>query len=1038
MRIIQGENTRIIGLDVGINSVGFSFININESNVNKSEILEMGSRLFEAAEHPKSGASLASPRREARGARRRLARKARKVSRLRTLLNEHGLPAQKIIQLKKGDKSPWQLRKEGLERILSDEEFARALIHFAKRPGFQTNRKSAPPNEETTFTKAGDDLFEAMKAEGVKTIGAWLADQPKQRNDPDSYGRTVIRHHLRAEIKTLFTCQRNFGNKKATERLHDEVIKFAFYRRDLQSSLKLVGKCALYGDENEKRAPKRAFHAELFVALDRLSKCRIISYNGGNRPLAIEEIARLEQGVLTSSKLTFAQARQALNLHEDETFNLASYTFKLGETLTQAQIRQRAEKPVFVEMKGFHTLRVALEKISKMDWAALASRHDDLDQIAFALSFFESEDEIRSKLKPLNLPENQIIALLGATGFSQTINISLKAAKEIIPYLRRGETYTKAVLNIRPDHQTRTGEQALLPPLPESTRNPIVDRSLSQIRKVVNALVRKHGMPDHFHVETARDLGRNSNERKSIEDDNRKRQAFKEETRKHAAEIYGFEPSGDELARFRLWKEQSMRCPYSGQEITPQHLQNGTDTQIDHILPYSRSYDDSWSNKVLCFSRENQAKENQTAWEYMERNNMTRELEVFARGQQNQYRCSKLLKQNFDEEQENGWKSRHLNDTRYIARALTAYLEDNLKPNPGINKLVHTRKGGLTSKLRHLWGLPKDRENDHRHHGVDALVIACATDDMVRKVARWSRYQRGKRNDPGFYADAPWGNFRRDALAKLDEMFVTRQPSRKTGGRLHKDTIMSLRFDDQGSWQAVKRVPVKELKKSDLENLVDVEIVDGQPRGRNATLYRVLNDRLAEFDNKPDNKPDKAFAQPVFMPLKPGKTGPNGELHGPEIRRVRVFDNTKAGFRLKNHGFANNAEMAWTEVYEKDGKFYLLPIYTWQVATKEWPQGLITANKSEDGWDKLEEGHNFLFSLFKNDFLILENKKGIKEEGYFKRTDRATGTITFEEHKGETKYRFGVKTMKSFRKYHIDLFGNRSEVKESAPWRGEP
>ncbi len=1020
---------RVIGLDVGINSVGFSFINMD-----KSEILEMGSRLFEAAEHPKSGASLALPRREARGTRRRLARKARKVSRLRTLLKEHGLPAQKIVQLKKGDKSPWQLRKEGLERVLSDEEFARALIHFAKRPGFQTNRKSAPPNEETTFTKAGNDLYEAMSAGGAKTIGAWLADQPKQRNDPDSYGRTVIRDHLRAEIKTLFTTQRSFGNQKATERLCDDVIKFAFYRRDLQSSLKLVGKCAVYGGEGEKRAPKRAFHAELFVALSRLTNLNIISYNGDKRPLGIEEIALLEQKALTTSKVTFAQARKTLNLHEDETFNLASYTFKPGEALTKEQVRERAEKLCLVEMKGFHTLRVALERISKMDWAALASRHDDLDQIAFALSFYESEDDIRSQLEPLNLSENKIIALLGATGFSQTINISLKAAKEIIPYLRQGETYMDAVLKIRPNHQVRAGEQTLLPPLAESTRNPIVDRSLSQIRKVVNALIRKHGMPDYFHVETARDLGRNFKDRKSIESDNKKRQAYKEATRKHAAEIYGFEPNGDQLARFRLWKEQNMCCPYSGEEIKPHHLQNGTDTQIDHILPYSRSYDDSWSNKVLCFSRENQAKGNLTAWEYMERNNMTRELEAFARGL-DYHRRKKLLTQNFDEEKEKDWKSRHLNDTRYVARALSAYLEENLKPNPNIKKLVRTRKGGLTSKLRHLWGLPeKDRENDHRHHGVDALVIACATDGMVQKVARWSRYQRGKRDDPGFYADTPWENFRKDALAKLDEMFVTRQPSRKTGGRLHKDTIMSLRFDDEGAWQAIKRVKVKDLKKSDLENLVDVEIIDGQPRGRNATLYKVLNDRLTAFDNKPD----KAFAEPVFMPLKPEKTGPNGEPHGPEIRRVRVYDNTKAGFRLKNNGFADNAEMAWTEVYEKDGKFYLLPVYTWQVKTKKWPRGLIYQGRTEESWPNVDDGYAFLFSLFKNDFVVLKNSKSVITEGYFKGTHRALGQINIEQHKGDNAANYGVKTLNSFRKYHIDLFGGRSEIKESTPWRGEP
>ncbi len=1116
---------RIIGLDVGVNSIGFSLVDMD-----KNEILEMGSHLFEAAEHPKTGASLALPRREARGMRRRTTRKARKVARLRKELIEHGLDAPKIIRLKSGDKSPWLLRKEGLERPLSDGELARVLVHFAKRPGFQTNRKSAPPNEETTFTKAGNELYEAMRADGGRTIGAWLAGQPKQRNDPERYERTVIRDHLRDEIRTLIKRQRDLGNAKATERLCEDVIEFAFFRRPLQSSLKMVGKCAVYGDEGEKRAPKKAFHAELFVALSRLANLTIMG-KGEKRPLSEEEIAGFERQMLKSDKITFAQAREILGLDDDARFNLASYPrenltraeireraeketlvettnfsssrlanltvmspkgeerpltmeeiaqleqkmqknkkvtfaqarktlgldddarFNLAcyseRNLTPDEIREQAEKETLVEMAGFHTLRKALGKISKMDWAALAARPDDLDRIACALSFFESEDDIREELKKLSQPlsEDQVVALLGVTGFSKTINISLRAAKEINPYLRRGVTYMEAVLKIRPDHQTRAGERTLLPPLGESTRNPVVDRALSQIRKVVNALVRKHGMPDHFHVETARDLGRNFKERKAVEAENKKRQTFKEETRKHAAEIYGFEPNGDELARFRLWKEQDGFCPYSGEAIKPHHLQNGTDTQIDHILPRGRSYDDSWSNKVLCFSRENQAKSNLnlTAWEYMERNGKTRELEAFA-ARQNFHRREKLLMRDFDEEKENAWKSRHLNDTRYVARALSEYLEENLKPNPGVTKLVRTRKGELTSKLRHLWRLPeKDRQNDHRHHGVDALVIACATDGMVQKAARWSRYTRGKKGDPGFYAEAPWENFRAHALSKMDGMFVTRQPARKTGGKLHKETIMSLRCNDGGGggeWRAVKRIKVGDLKRPDLENLVDVTVVDGQPRGRNAALYQVLHDRLAAFGFK--NEKGAAFAEPVFMPLKPGKTGPDGESRGPRIRRVRVYDNTRAGFRLtdkttgREKSIADNAEMAWTEVYEKAGKFYLLPVYTWQVAAKRWPDRLITQGKPEDQWDELDASYAFLFSLFKNDFVRLEDKNGVVREGYFKGADRGTGSITIENHKGASKDRPYPKNMKFFKKYHIGLFGGRREVRERSPWRGEP
>ena len=69
--------------------------------------------------------------------------------------------------------------------------------------------------------------------------------------------------------------------------------------------------------------------------------------------------------------------------------------------------------------------------------------------------------------------------------------------------------------------------------------------------------------------------------------------------------------------KYRLWKEQEGLCPYSGEYIKPELLRDPVATQIDHILPHSRSYDDSYMNKVLCFTDENQRKGNMTPYEYL-------------------------------------------------------------------------------------------------------------------------------------------------------------------------------------------------------------------------------------------------------------------------------------------------------------------------------------------------------------------------------------------------------------------------------------
>jgi len=956
--------------------------------------------------------------------RRRLYRKTQKVAGVRAILKDHHLPIEKHIALIATDLSPWQLRADALTRRLDDREFARVLVHFAKRAGFESNRKSAPSNEDGPLIAGSKALASAMIEQGYDTIGSYLNSLPKQRNDPESYGRTVLRDDLRAELQRIFQKQRMLGNEKATQDLLNAVQDKAFFRKDPPSSLRLVGNCTL--EPTQKRAPKRAYHAELFVALSRLTSLRITTRGGGKRILSAEDIQRLEQQAHTSPKVTFAQARKLLSLSEDETFNLASYRkIKEGDNTWEA-IRTQAEKATLIELTGFHEMRKALSKLSKIDWASLAQKPDVLDQIAFALSFFEAEDQIRTQLDGLPLDEAQIIALLGiSSAFSKTIDLSLKAVKQLIPLMREGQTYGELAPVLFPDSVAKKGTAHLLPPLAQSTRNPIVDRALSQIRKVVNALIRTHGMPDHFYIETGRELGNNWKKRKDIERDNKKREQFKKDTYAHATEIFGREPNGEELAKFRLWKEQNHFCFYSGERIAPALLTEGTQTQIDHILPYSRSFDDSWSNKTLCLARENQRKKNETAYEYMDRKGELHILEDFANTQE-PARTKKLLLADFDEEKQKSWKSRHMNDTRYVARALSAYLEENLQAKDGIKKLVQTRTGGLTAKLRHLWGLPnKDRKNDHRHHGVDALVIACSTQSMVQKVARWSRYERGQKDGSDFYAAVPWPHFREDAMAKIDAMFVTRQPARKTGGRLHEDTIKRLKQHEDGAWQAIKRVKVLDLKPADLANLVDVTIIDGTPTGRNAALYQVLKDRLEAHGG--DGK--KAFSDPIYMP-----TGPNAK-EKPQIRRVRLYDKSKSGFPVRQ-GIADNAEMAWTEVYEKGGKFYLLPIYTHHVATKNWPNRLITANKEERHWDELSD-HRYLFSLFKNDYVVLESKKGEITEGFYKGTDRANGSISFEEHKGAQTYRSGVKMMKAIRKYDIDLFGNRTEVRGGSPWRGD-
>ena len=130
-----------IGLDCGITSVGFSVMELDEHD-EPYRIVKLGSRIFTQAENPKDGASLALPRREARGSRRRLRRHRHRIERIRYLLvQENILSEDELANLFSGQLSDiYMLRTKALDERLTNTEFARVLINLAQRRGFKSNK----------------------------------------------------------------------------------------------------------------------------------------------------------------------------------------------------------------------------------------------------------------------------------------------------------------------------------------------------------------------------------------------------------------------------------------------------------------------------------------------------------------------------------------------------------------------------------------------------------------------------------------------------------------------------------------------------------------------------------------------------------------------------------------------------------------------------------------------------------------------------------------------------------------------------------
>ena len=124
-----------IGLDIGIASVGWAVLQ-NNSNDEPVHIVDMGVRIFDKAEQPKTGDSLAAPRRDARSVRRRLRRRRHRLDRIKWLFQESGLiEIDSFMERYHKENLPdvYKLRYEALDRKLSDEELAQILLHIAKQ-----------------------------------------------------------------------------------------------------------------------------------------------------------------------------------------------------------------------------------------------------------------------------------------------------------------------------------------------------------------------------------------------------------------------------------------------------------------------------------------------------------------------------------------------------------------------------------------------------------------------------------------------------------------------------------------------------------------------------------------------------------------------------------------------------------------------------------------------------------------------------------------------------------------------------------------
>ncbi|OIQ93032.1 CRISPR-associated endonuclease Cas9 2 [mine drainage metagenome] len=1116
-----------IGLDIGIASVGWAVLG-------EDRIVDLGVRCFDKAETAKEGESLNLARRTARLMRRRLRRRAWRLTKLARLLKREGLIADVNIlkrQPAKGFQTPnlWQLRVKALDRKFDAEEWARVIYHLTKHRGFhwisRAEAKAADSDSEGGRVKKGlAGTKKLMQEKSYRTAAEMVVNEfpDAQRNKQGDYSKALSRELLAVELKTLFQRQRELNNQNASETLEAAILgngdkksglfwvqKPALSGKDL---LKMLGHCTF--EKAEYRAPKASFTAERHVWLTRLNNLRIV-VDGKLRELTEAERQIVLPLPYETGELKYGKLRKALTkagLSDEFRFAGLSYP---SERQQKEEKAKDPEDEKLIKLPAWQELKKTLKDAGQEnEWqqlsvAALDGKPQLLDQIAEVLSVYKEDAEVETELRKLDLPnKDKLMDALLDIRFDKFSNLSLKALYAILPHMEAGLRYDEACAKAGYHHSqlhvVGEGKHTYLPPFysgrdkdgrlkfnedMDIPRNPVVLRALNQARKVVNALVRKYGSPYEVHIEMARDLSRNFDERRDIK---KEQDAFHERNEKDKAafasefNVVGA-VKGKDFEKYQLYREQQGKCAYSLEPLDINRLFEQGYAEIDHALPYSRSFDDSKNNRVLVLARENRNKGNMTPCEYLggaESSPRWQNFVVFVNTTKTyrQAKRNRLLKKDFSDEEAEAFRERNLNDTRYICRFFKNHVERYLKLHDESNvKRCVVLSGQMTSFLRARWGLIKARSDSDRHHALDAVVVAAASHGMVKRLSDYSRRKELEKVREGFvdvetgeivhpamfdkleqHFPSPWAHFRDELIARLSiddpavlrtemeklgnyppealealrPLFVSRAPQRRNSGAAHKETVYAQPESQKTTGGVTQKVAVTNLKPADIDKLID--------QHRNEKLYAALRVWVQQRDEREKRARDieKAAKEAKrelsaderteierlhALPRKPDRSG---DPTGPIVRTVTMVIDKLSGIPIRG-GIAKNDTMLRVDVFKskKDGKFHLVPVYVHH-SVAGLPNRAIVAFKDEDEWTVMDEGYDFHYSLHPNDFVKISLKKETPS-GYFAGCDRSTGAVSLWAHdRNQTVGKdglirgIGVKTALNVEKFNVDVLGN--------------
>jgi CRISPR-associated endonuclease Csn1 len=959
----------VLGLDLGPNSIGWACIDNNNKRA-----IDMGVRIFqEGVNRAPTGkeSSKNEVRRLKRQSRRQYERARQRRENLVSVLKRNAM----YPDTPEGEKdffswNPYELRRRALDDKLSLLETGRVLFHINQRRGFKSSRKrQGDAKEDSTLYVETGELEAKIKAAGCRTLGEYLAGlNPMEQRIRDNY---TLRKWYEDEFDAIWTVQ---GGHYAelTDTLKDEIRnRIIFYQRPLKSVARFIGNCSLepvrtvkYIDKKgkertilkgEKRCRKDSFEFQryrIFEQINRLKyigedgverlffkrkddKGKFVEFDEETRNLRDRLIAELEK----SAECKYDKARKLLKLPEGTRFNLEGEgEAKLIGDRTGAELAKVFDRKKWSSMTAEQKEKVYQVYIfaSDEEWLLRYAKGKEKEQWGL-------DDKRAEKILKINLES-------GYAAYSK------KAILKLLLHLEAGFALSDAIemAGYGKGKKSEYGENPL-----KDLRNPLVAQTLYELLRFLPKLEKVHGRPDEIRVELARELKVSSEKRGKMTKDNFKRRAENERVSGKLIE-YEIQPNHDAVQRYKLWEECKGICPYTGRSISVDALFKTNEFQVEHILPYSRSLDDSFMNKTLCHTGENKIKGNHTPYEEYG-STAAKWDEILMRVKHFPYSKRERFTM---KELPDDFISRQLNDTAYISREAKSLLES--KDIKGMDYKVSVSMGRATAQLRYLWGLNnvlgggaegvKNRE-DHRHHAIDAVVVAL-TDIKTLESLQWY-YKHGKTPTERRFP-APWDNFRSDIEGLAGRILVSHRVNKRVRGQLHEETYYGstgLKKDKKMSIYVVRK-KLEDLTPDMLESIRDEEV------------RKIIIDALeANGISRKDKNGIKNYFKnnPVFMKCAKGLKIPINK-----VRTIKVAGNMiPLPGRDDDKTFVepgNNHHAVFYRYIDKNGKpRYDAEVCTLFEAVRRLKKGEAVIKR------RLCEGREFLVSLKINELVLISD-----------------------------------------------------------------